>query len=310
MGSFISNFKRFRTVCACAVLVVGAGVIAGVSIYCYRTNPVAYRYKIQEKIFWTGKIRPSTRYNMVITGDSRAYRGVAPKVLKEKLGIEVFNCGFSSGGNNKVIFKHVTEKLLLPPGNAPRAVLVGVTPRSLSEKSRENKHFLSLLSPEERSWESDVIDFICPQNLLKKLRRHKEKTPQEIFYPDGWCQTNRRQTPKRLQKGLKHYEENYKKTTFSPQSLRELIEQTAAWRKEDIRVFGFWIPTCAEMDALEIRGSGCDMEMVKKEFVKAGGIWIDIDNRAEYQAYDASHLSGEEALKLSLDLAAKLKKFL
>lgn len=64
------------------------------------------------------------------------------------------------------------------------------------------------------------------------------------------------------------------------------------------------------MDALEIRGSGCDMEMVKKEFVKAGGIWIDIDNRAEYQAYDASHLSGEEALKLSLDLAAKLKKFL
>lgn len=311
MGLFIFNFKRFRTAVALGVLLCGAVVIAVLNLVIFLRSDGVRKAAALRNEFWQKKIQPDRRYNMVITGDSRAYRGVAPHVLKRELGIEVFNCGFSSGGHNRTVFRHL-EKILYKQKDVPRAVLFVFSPLSLSESSRTNEHFHFLLQEGQgASWEKYVVEMLFQVEIRKRFKRlgkNKKSPGTEVMHEEGWIEGFRKKDKKLFEKGMELYDKKYVNNTFSPRSLKEVTMQTALWKKENIAVFGFWVPSCPEMEAFEIARSGCDMNKVKEEFSKAGGIWLDVNDRLNYNAYDASHLSSAEALRLTEDIAVQIKR--
>ena len=63
---------------------------------------------IDKEKFWADKVHAKTKYNVIVAGDSRVYRGIASRVISEELdGLKVLNFGFSSGGLNTEIFNEI-----------------------------------------------------------------------------------------------------------------------------------------------------------------------------------------------------------
>jgi hypothetical protein len=49
--------------------------------------------------FWVMKAQGMSRYDMILMGDSRVYRGLSPQAMEEVLpGERILNFGFSGGG--------------------------------------------------------------------------------------------------------------------------------------------------------------------------------------------------------------------
>lgn len=61
---------------------------------------------------------------------------------------------------------------------------------------------------------------------------------------------------------------------------------------------------------LENKFSGYAEEELKKGFEKAGGYWINYENRYGYTSYDGSHLDGEVAKRFSEYLGIELSNWL
>ena len=62
--------------------------------------------KTSESFFWNNKVNDTKKYNFIISGDSRAYRGVSPdevETIIENIS-KAKNLGFSSGGFNEEVF--------------------------------------------------------------------------------------------------------------------------------------------------------------------------------------------------------------
>ena len=269
--------------------------------------------------FWMNKVKSSKQFDMVFIGDSRCYRGIQPAVFEKELGLTAFNAGLSSGGHNMEIYNHISNNILSEPkgGGGTRIIVLSVSPYSMSEEARSNKHFKSLLKTSKLA-DSKIGSILFQKNIKKRLKRAKKKfIAKEIFHKNGWCQTFEYASEPLQTDGLNIYNATYKNTTFSPQSLRDIIEYPQSLRdiieytkqciKDNIIIFAFTPPTTPAMKALENEKSGCDMHAVKSAFQKAGGIWLDIENENVYNAYDSSHLSSEQAIMLSQYLSRKIK---
>lgn len=312
MVLFISNFKQYRTIIPIAmVLAALVAIVAGNCIINHRSGISLADIK-KQKLFFKNRIAPEPKFNMVIIGDSRAHCGISPYVFEKNLGISTFNCGFSSGGHNREIYKHISENVLTQPNGKQRIILLAVTPHSLSGDARKNEHYKSiLLSVNSESWETPVIDAYFQKDLRKRFRRLKKRKKQSAFsekyHANGWVETFAEPNQKTQQEGLESYKAIYQKTTFAPESLADLASQTAQWRKENILVFAFCPPTIPSMDELELNLSKCDMKEVKNKFIRAGGIWLDAADRKGYNAFDASHLNQAEAVKLSEDICRQMQ---
>jgi hypothetical protein len=68
---------------------------------------------ILNESFWAHKIDNRGRYDMVITGDSRVYRGIDPGIISQKMDLSSFNYGFSSAGLDSLLINNAI--LLLDP---------------------------------------------------------------------------------------------------------------------------------------------------------------------------------------------------
>ena len=74
-------------------------------------------------------------------------------------------------------------------------------------------------------------------------------------------------------------------------------------------MFGFRVPSTEKMVALENEISGFDEAAFIEGFKAAGGIWFDIPLEP-YHTYDGAHLVKPSAIRLSLDLAEMIKRYL
>lgn len=316
MASSTSNSEK-RLVIALLTLAIGLIPVALVNFKLDNSQPFGSEGTIAERIYWKKKVAPSDRYRLVILGDSRCYRGVSPYPFGELPGINAYNAALSSGGLNAVIFKHAEENLLdHSPADAPGVVLLCITPFSLTGDARKNGHYNVLAA---RASRENSLEHLFSEVLFRPIRKDDlaslwgpvpMNNRNEIYHANGWCETFLTASPQKQEDGLRIYHTNYRKTTFSTESFQELIAQTAAWRKKNITVFAFTPPTTPAMQELERRESGCDMAAVRKAFEQAGGIWLDVTDPEQYNAYDGSHLNREEALRLSNDLAKQIKAHL
>jgi hypothetical protein len=253
--------------------------------------------------FWISKTHTPKRFDIVVIGDSRIYRGIAPSHMESILkNMRILNFGYSSGGMNHILLDAGANKLDI---HGRKIIILGITPYSLTASAALNEHYKEykkamawpfripylhvLLSPNETSW------------ALTYLMHFKMKKYYQIPHDDGWVESD--QIPENTNSGMYEYEQRFNKEKISKTVLNELTAQISIWKKQGYTVFAFRPPASEKMEALENNKSGYSEQSIKQAVSDSGGTWIDIEDRYGYQTYDGSHLNSQSAIRLSENIA-------
>ena len=277
--------------------------------------------EIQEEQQWIDKMKKKPVYSVLIFGDSRVYRGINPAILEEQLHLPVYNVGVSSAGMTATMFRYFNDHKLSPePGL--KIVILGISPHSLNQKQRNNRHFNYLLKKAEQTslFQFGKIDYLkifftpMDKRRFKKIRyKILKKEKKGIFFSlvpiwiNGAFFHDVDYKQKWFNDGLTQYRENTAIGKFSEESLSDLCSWTRKWTEKGILVFGLRPPTSSQMEAIENQLPGYDEQNVKTKFEQAGGIYLSFPKDA-YQTYDASHLNWENANRFSKDLTETIKQ--
>lgn len=265
---------------------------------------------IAKEKFWADKVHAKTKYNVIVAGDSRVYRGVASKVISDELaGLKVLNFGFSSGGLNNEIYNEIEERLA---NEGQKIIVLGITPYSLTPKAQLNEHFLQEKQRDKkeifrRRFISPVIHFfdaISPTEII--YSKDKKKGYYERFSRDGWVASLK--YPADSNAALKSYRKNFKGNKVSAEVVQELYKRVTRWKRDGFSIFAFRLPTTEGMLLLENNISGFNELELKNQLTTSGAIWIDIENKHSYSSYDGSHLDEASAVKFSRYLGQELRK--
>ncbi len=257
--------------------------------------------------FWLKKLDLKPGYDVIIAGDSRMNRGVAPEILSPALGgLTVTNFAFSGGAFEPLYFDALTN-LAVPRKST---LILGVTPRSLTELASKTSGYVTwakTTSPERANLSAmhSADLFFTPENpvlLIGRVVGHGPKYGQEM-HEGGWLPGSR--IPEDPKASLKEYAETFKKVKVSPKILHELAVQVKRWTLAGVNVVCIRPPTTADIVALEDNESGYSETEVKKAVVHAGGAWIDIP-QDKYPTYDGNHLTKSGAIEFTKDLATAL----
>jgi hypothetical protein len=272
----------------------------------FRPDPM--NSKTSESFFWNNKVNDTEKYNFIISGDSRAYRGVSPNEVENIIeNIEGKNLGFSSGGFNREVFKLINKYLDLNRND--NIVLICLTPFSLTNSAYESGHIKSL--QKNIGFENWKIN-----NLTKKLTFFDPIIPSEIaaryfgygylhrYYNNGWIESQKYPVNKDV--ALKLYAKEFANNKFSEKSFQLLLENICNLTNKNVRVFVVRMPVYSKLKKLEDSLSGFKENIIKSRIINNGGRWLDIEESL-YSTYDGSHLDGESARLFSVHIAKKIK---
>jgi hypothetical protein len=264
----------------------------------------------QGQWFWTWKTHSERRCDVVVLGDSRAYRGVSPESMGEVLpGYRIINFGYSSGSLSPLMLAEAEKRL---DSRGKRIIVLGVTPHAMTPKASKDEHYLQ----EKNRATSEIVENLyiaplkkyfepaTPIRLVKETGR-KKKEYREEFHENGWVAT--RKEPPDPAEAIVSYAKAFTENRVSTDLLDNVIVQTGTWVREGIRVYAFRPPTTPEMIELESQLSGFDEKAFLDRFGKAGGIWIPVSLH-EYRSYDGSHIDEESAKRLSVHIAESIWK--
>ncbi len=265
--------------------------------------------------FWVLKTHGKARFDMILMGDSRVYRGLSPQAMESVLaGTRILNFGYSGGGLDPVMYAAAEGKL--DPGSTHMSIVLGVTPLTLTPYAARNQHYLQELNrpadyiflrlywlPLVHSLEtldvSDITRAVHGSPLRVQGGYYQE------FHNDGWIASWT--IPEDPYRTLPSFRDIFSQTPVSSQLVQELIDQTRTWVAAGIRVYAFRVPSSPALVALEDQISGFDEAAFTEKFEAAGGTWFAI-HLEPYHSYDGSHLTKQSALQLSVDLAMLIKQ--
>ncbi len=304
MPSSISSSKRLKI-----ALLVAVGVFAllgGLKWHLLKKVPASL-IPMQES-FWEEKAKTTQRYDVVIIGDSRVYRGVAPMAFAGS-DSRVLNFGFSSGGMTGPLLEAGASKLD-PCGK--RIILLGVSPHSLTSEAGKNEHFKGCATAPDKLFQfSPFVQFYFSKEgtdlALKVLegkidgKRGYFQTPHE----GGWIESYK--NPSLPEHGVDKFREIFRQSKIDEQIVAGLMQQISEWKTQGIRVFGFRPPTNEDMERVENEHSGFDEAAFIGRLNESGGTWINLPDRFAFDVYDGSHLTGESAKQLSKQLAEAIQ---
>ncbi len=268
-------------------------------------------------LFWAGKLAWNRCADCVIAGDSRICRGVAPAAMESVLDYRrVLNFAFDSSGYSEPYLRAVDR--VLDPGINPRAVILGITPYSLTRAAASDSEFeyrrdLMPFQSTAGLYAMQSLRRLSPMRIdqvYEELSRDAEADaeappgpPDGEYRPDGWLPMARRNgdTSMYAEQYLTAFENN----PVDPQLTAGLLRQVRQWCAAGIRVYAFRPPIAKPILQIEEECSRFDEPGFVAAFQRAGGIWIPIDALA-YDTYDGSHLGRDEAIRLSRTLARQI----
>ena len=253
--------------------------------------------------FWMAKTHTKKKFDVIVIGDSRVYRGISPSDMETVLGgVSVFNFGYSSAGMSAILLQAGQEKL---KENGQRIIILGLTPYSLTSSAALNEQYKqyeraifwpfqipwlrALMFPNETAW------------AVTYLLGFKVSQYYQIPHLDGWVESDN--PSESMDAALYEYRQRFAKEKISKELFNYVLEQVQKWREQGYTVFAFRPPVSRKMENLENAKSGYDESLIKNEFSNAGGIWIDIEDRYAYKTYDGSHLTSASARLLSKYIA-------
>lgn len=267
------------------------------------------------EIFWTEKTFAPAKYDLILIGDSRTYRGVSPDEMEKKLtGMKILNFGYSNGGLNPVMFKAAEEKL--SKNGSQKVIILGITANCITGYTQNNEQFtIEKSRPREeiieRKYLNPLLYRFAPTtiDLVKDQITNKETQSyySSIYKDNGWVESNK--FPTDTTEAIESYTKDFSTFKVEEQYIEVVMNQVKEWREKGILVVGFRPPVSQPMRELEDSMGLYNETEIAARFETAGGHWIDF-NMSEYRTYDGSHLQKESALKLSSDLAEQVKNLL
>ena len=262
--------------------------------------------------FWTLKTHSTAKYNVVIGGDSRVYRGINPDIIEAvNPGLSAINLGYSSGGFGPLMFDLIKSRLS-PEGR--KIIILGITPFSLTPKAIKNEHLQGIMDESQ----SDQFKHLNVNPLMTIFKTYKprymfkawlgENEPDHYYqeyHDNGWVKSDRQ--PHNENEALNSYRKQLQDNSVEEKDIEVFMLQVSAWNKEGIEVIGFRLPSSRIMEALEDSLSGYNESDIRHRFEKAGGKWLQFSSN-DFESYDGSHLDYISAEKLSKEIAANLTK--
>lgn len=262
--------------------------------------------------FWALKVHNNKRYNFIILGDSRTYRGISPYEIEDILPkYDVFNFAFSNGGLNSQIFKAAESRL--DEKQKPAIILLGISALTLNDISLPNEQY----SQEVNRSKEDVLERIyfgkyfnyfspvTPMMIKNIIQGIKPKSNYiSIYHDNGWVESEK--FPQDTLEALPFYEKDFTLHSINYQLLNKLCKQINLWTTKGIKVFAFRPPAAQPLITLEDSLGHYNEYIIKRSIEASGAYWIEV-NPALYKTYDGSHLPKAEARKLSQYIANKIK---
>ncbi len=249
--------------------------------------------------FWSHKKFCSPAADVVLIGDSRTFGDLCPAAMEACFSqkLNVFNFGFQSGGLNTFMFDKALAKFN-PDRRTPRAIVLGVTPHGLLERSRDNEHYHTI--EPALPYIDRYVEPLDLTALIDRFAHRRQDMYSRRYCADGWCGMNL--TPPDPGMWPPIYKAIYQNHQVSPSVVEDILAYTRKWREEGYYVFALRPPTTAEMVAVENTYSGFLEEDFVRKFQAAGGIWYAASSEG-MDTIDGSHLSAESARRLSENLA-------
>lgn len=258
------------------------------------------------------KIHHDKTYDLLIGGDSRVYRGVSTGSFENIMELDAYNLGFSSALYEKQLFDIIDQRCHKEA--VKTFIVLGITPHSLTKYSMPNGHihqiknmkkedvlmysnFLRLKSIFTPYSISDIIDHFSNDGF------GNDGFIQVPYTKEGWVASD--YNIRQPYSALKSYHTTFKNRKVDSIVMSQFFNQVKIWSKNGCKVYGFIPPSSPNMESLERSFSGFSDGDIVKHFIGSGGKWIALDS--VYHSYDGSHLSGESAIRLSNEMAYKIK---
>lgn len=265
---------------------------------------------LREQMF-AYKVHADKKYDLVVAGDSRIYRGVSTDIIGTQLGKTSINLGFSSGGYSQTMYDLIDKRLQKKNGNV---IILGVSPLSLTDQAIENGHIkrLNALKREEiieYLYLNTLINLFAPTtprflwNAIAGNEANDDNYIQEVNIKEGWVKSDYK-IPYQNE-ALDSYYKTFTSTKISRQAIDNLYSQIRKWVDKGFLVYGFEPPSSANMEELERHYSEFNDFEFAEGFIEAGGKWITFDDT--YTSFDGSHLDSKSAIKLSNAIAYSIK---
>lgn len=265
--------------------------------------------------FWTQKTFSPAKYQIVVMGDSRIYRGVLPKIIEKNLpGMKVLNFGYSNGGLNPEMFKAAEGKLSVTGQN--KVIILGVSPNCLTAFTQKNEQFQQERTrPREDVFERLYLNGILYQfsatspEGIRDLMKNRQSSGYYLneYHSDGYVQSEK--FPVDTMEAIPSYTDDFANYKVEKKYIDGLIHQVKIWSDSGICVVGFRPPVSMPMRTLEDTMGLYNEVVLSGLFREAGGHWIDLKPNA-YKTYDGSHLNEESAIRLSEDLALNIRELI
>ena len=276
---------------------------------------ISHRFSDQSKELYKQvfvyKVWTRKKYDLIIAGDSRIYRGVSTRPFEDELNIRAINLGFSSGQFETRMFELVDEKLNF--GSNDKSIVLGITPHSLTRASVPNGHIKRIkgYSDEEVMEYLYMLEFkkhFSSINFLELYRKIAyQKQVNYITEPkksEGWIASD--YLNRQPYSAIKSYRKIFKNKTIDEKILNDLLFQVKKWYDSGIKVYGFLPPSSPNIETIERIYSGFSDSMIIRKFIENGGRWILLDNI--YESYDGSHLTKDAAIEMSNEMVNKIKE--
>lgn len=184
-----------------------------------------------------------------------------------------------------------------------RIIVLGVTPSSLTPRAARDEQYRQEMNRTaseilENLYLAPFLKYFDPTTPIRFFEEigSRKARFREAFYESGWIAGWKE--PAGLPDPIGVFANLFTDNPVSPMLVDNVLRQTEVWTREGIRVYAFRPPTSPDMTDLEKRLSGFDEETFRQGFIRAGGVWIDVDQPG-YRSYDHSHLDKDSAEALS-----------
>lgn len=260
--------------------------------------------------YFDKKFSTQKEFDIVAFGDSRTEEGLSGKAFREK-NIPFYNNAFSATGHHIEALELCIEKLKL---DGKKYLILGVSPRSFLEKSiRKNEYLTEKRNRQIVQKSSGWRAFFSKKNWYDAISTMKGsflraiKSQRNTYYADGWI--NKRPKGLTYERCIDEHKTLFTKGQVSPQIIDNVLQFIRKYTKQEFTIFCVRVPAIKELEDLENRMSGYVEAQIQQRLIKAGGVWVDIENRYQYTSYDGSHLDVQSAIKFSEYLANEIYQY-
>lgn len=245
--------------------------------------------------YWVAKFQaPAKAHDIVIVGDSRAYRGLDPARLPGK----ALNFGFSGAALEQRYLHEAVNKLR--PGGT---LVVAITPHSLTSAAREANAFdairvrhaadlaLTQLASPGYAWTRPYTMSQVAALAKGRVSMLAPASPLERFYDAGFVASSRPAVDSAPATAAT-YAEMLKSHSVGEMEIMDLAYLLTSYEAQGYRVVVLRLPVSQDVEAAE----QMDTSWLKTQIRGTGLEWFECPPG---KTYDGSHLTAESAAEVS-----------